>query len=307
MRLLREPLVHFLIIGLILFAGYGALNPDRIDSDEQQIVVSRSDLLNQMQRQYGAVEIERLERILEQMSLSQRQALIDAYAREEALFREAKAMGLDQQDPVARQRLIRKLEFVATSFVVTDDPLSEEIVRTYFDNHQNDYYQPAEITFTHVFFSYKNRGEEDAKIQAERTLSILNTTQVPFYKSLEYGDPFPYHSNYVNRQADDITSHFGPVMQGQLFQLDPDEHSWKGPFTSPYGEHIVLLTRNESGYVPKLADIRDRVIEDIERSRLEVKSEEAIQAVIRGYKVTVADDLLRQGANDRIDVPGLAK
>jgi len=306
MRLLKEPLIHFLLIGLMLFAGYSALNPAPTNLDNQDITVSRGDLLRQIQRQYGAAELARLEIILEQMSPSQRQELIDAYVREEVLFREAKAMGLDQQDPVIRQRLIQQLEFIATSFVATDDGLSEEIVQAYFDDHQNDYYQSSEISFTHVFFGREDRGKEGAKAEAQRTLQVLNSRRVPFHKSLEYGDPFLYHANYVNRQAAEIASHFGAVMQRRLFQLKANEQTWKGPFTSPYGEHVVLLTRNESGYLPKLADVREQVIKDIQRSRLKTKSEEAIQSIIKGYSVTVTDSP-GQDATTRIHDPDIAK
>jgi len=307
MRLLKEPLIHFLFIGLILFASYGALNPDSNNSNEQEIIVDREDLLNHMRYQSKAVNAKRLDLILERMSPSQRQALIDAYVREEALFREAKALGLDQQDPVARQRLIRSLEYVATSFAVTDDHISDEAVRTYFDEHKKDYFRPAEVTFTHVFFSREIRGEKDAKRQAEKTLQILNTDRVPFHRGLEYGDRFLYHTNYVNKQADEIADHFGPAMQRQLFQLDVDEQIWKGPFTSLYGEHLVMVAQRKSGYLPGLPEVRDQLVRDIQRIRLEVESEKAIQSVVGGYKVTVAENLLLQGADDQISDPNIAK
>ena len=307
MRLLKEPLIHFLFIGLILFASYGALNPNTINSNKQEIIVDREDLLNHMRYQSKAVNTESLEIILERMTPSQRQALIDAYVREEALFREAKALGLDQQDPVARQRLIRNLEYIKTSFVVIDDHISDEAIRTYFDEHKKDYFRPTEVTFAHVFFDHESRGEKDAKRRAEKTLQILNTDRVPFHRGLEYGDRFLYHTNYVNRQADEIAGHFGTAMQRQVFQLDVDEQIWAGPFTSLYGEHLVLVVRKDSGHLPALPDVKDQIIKDIRQTRLESESEKAIQSVIGGYKVTVAENLLLQGADDKISDPNIAK
>ena len=102
-------------------------------------------------------------------------------------------------------------------------------------NNKNDYFRPAEVTFTHIFFSHEIRGKKDARTQAEETLQSLNTDRVPFHRSPEYGDRFLYHTNYANRQADEIASHFGTALQRQLFQLDADDQTWKGrslPFTA---------------------------------------------------------------------------
>lgn len=307
MRLLREPLLHFLLIGLILFGSYELLNPNNNSSAKREIIVGRVDLLDYMRYRNSAVANKDTGKILEQMSPSQRQALIDDYVREEALFREAKALGLDRQDPVARQRLIRQLEYITTSFIVTDDHISEDAIRTYFADHQKNYYRPAEVTFTHVFFGHESRGQEEARRQAERALQYLNTSGVHFHEGLEHGDRFLYYANYVNRQAEEVASHFGPVMQRQLFQLVADDQVWKGPFTSSYGEHLVLLTKKKSGYVPELHEIRDEVIKDIQRFRLDTKSEKAIQSVIESYKVTVAESLLPQGTDGRTDYSGTAE
>ncbi|MCH9693274.1 MAG: peptidyl-prolyl cis-trans isomerase [Gammaproteobacteria bacterium] len=307
MRLLKEPLIHFLFIGLILFASYSALNPDSDNSDKQEIIVDREALLNYLRYQNKAVNTEHNQRSLERMSLSQRQALIDAYVREEALFREAKALGLDQEDPVARQRTVRNLEYITTSFVANDDHVNDETIRTYFDEHKKEYFRPAEITFTHVFFSHESRGEKDAKRQAEQALQNLNTARVPFHKGLEFGDRFLYHTNYVNRQADEIAGHFGSAMQRQLFLLDVDEQIWKGPFTSPYGEHLVMVVQKKSGHLPAMSEIRDELVKDIQRIRLKAETEKAIQSVIGGYKVNVAEDLLLQRADDQTSYPDVAK
>ena len=294
MGLLKEPLVHFLVVGLIFFAGYRALNPDSVDSNEREIFVGREDLLSHLRYLNRTTGADGVEHALDNMSPNQRQALIENYIRDEALFREAKEIGLDRQDPVARRRLIRNLEYIATSFVAVDDQISDEAVRIYFDEHQNDYFRPAEVTFTHIFFSHEIHGEKDARRQAEETLQSLNTDRVPFHKSLEYGDRFLYHTNYANRQAAEIASHFGTAMQGRLFQLDVDEQTWKGPFTSLYGEHLVMLVNKSSEDLPALPEIRDEIVKDIQRTRLKSESEKAIQSVINSYKVSIAEGLLQK-------------
>lgn len=295
MSLLKEPLIHFLFIGLILFTSYSALSPDSDGPDNREIVVDRVDLIRQMRYQNRTVDTEGLEYELEIMSPSQRQALIAAYIRDEALFREARALGLDRQDPVARRRLIRNLEYIATSFVVIDDHISDEDVRIYFGEHKIDYFRPAELTFTHIFFSHEIRGKKDARRQAEETLQSLNTDRVPYRRGLEYGDRFLYHTNYASRRANEIASHFGTEVQRQLFQLDVDEQTWKGPFTSLHGEHLVMVVHKKWGHLPALAEVREQIVKDIQRTRLEAESEKAIQSVIRAYEVTVAESLLRHG------------
>ena len=98
---------------------------------------------------------------------------------------------------------------------------------------------------------------------------------------------FLYHINYVERVPDFVASHFGPATARALFDLEPDDGSWRGPFESPYGFHLVMLTASEEGRTPDLDEIYDRVEEDARQTLLRVKKEKAIQDIIGTYDVRV--------------------
>ncbi len=291
-RIIKEPLLHFLLMGVGLFALYQAVNPGGDSVDARNIVVTRDQLLQYIQYQSKAFDQARFEKIIDAMPEDKLQRYIDDYAREEALYREAKALNLDRNDYVARRRLIQQLEFITRGFVTAGTEISEAELEAYYEANKAGYYQPAEITFTHVFFNADRRGRDEAHRLAVDSLATLNADKVPFHEAVGHGDRFLYHVNYVNKQADEIASHFGEAMQAKVFDLTPDDSRWHGPFTSPYGEHLVMVSNLKPGYQPKLADIRSRVMQDALRGRQEAEVEKAIQAIVQTYKVEVGEGLL---------------
>jgi hypothetical protein len=101
---LREPLLHFLLIGAALFLLYGYQNDGYVDQGNR-IVISKSDINRlvmlwekKWQRSPTRVELE---------------GLIEQQIQEEVLYREALAMGLDLNDGVVRRRLAQKVEFIS--------------------------------------------------------------------------------------------------------------------------------------------------------------------------------------------------
>ncbi len=301
MRILKEPLLHFLLIGVVLFVAYDGLNGDTGEIDSREIRVTRDDLLTFIQYRAKAFDKERFNQVLDTMPGHKLQGLIDAYVREEALYREAKALNLDRNDYVARRRLIQQLGFITRGFITTGTKLTEQELHTYFQAHQDNYYQPAEITFTHVFFNHDRHGAGQAKTLAQQTLQQLNAKLVPFHEGLGYGDRFLYDVNYVDKQADEVASHFGEPMQQQVFQLAPDDQLWQGPFSSPYGEHLVMVTRLQPGYAPELAEVQGKVYQDALRDRQEAELDEAVRGIVKGYRVTLAGGLQARAAPEQAE------
>ncbi|MGI9233683.1 MAG: hypothetical protein ACR2RD_08650, partial [Woeseiaceae bacterium] len=109
--------------------------------------------------------------------------------------------------------------------------------------------------------------------------------QVPFNEAPRHGDRFPYFVNYVERDPQFVSSHFGVPVAEQVFALDPDEAAWHGPFESEYGMHLVLLTRNTPGRYPELAEIEAAVRDDTERAAIAARKDQAIQAIVDTYEV----------------------
>ena len=286
-RILSEPLVHFLAAGVGLFVLFGIVNRDEPNDDPNVVIVDHDALLTFVQYRIKAFNPELAEKKLQSLSDEELERLIDDYVREEVLHREALALGLDEDDYVIRRRLVQKLEFITEGFAEASVEPDEAALRRYFDAHKADYFVEPFVTFTHVFFETEDRPRDEARAKAEKKLAELNRQSTPFSDAPKHGDRFLYHVNYVERTPDYVSSHFGPVMAKAIFELEPNDFVWRGPFDSPYGVHLVLLITNEPGRDPELSEIEGRVREDWRRSTIRQETEEAIADIVDAYDVRV--------------------
>ena len=286
-RFLEEPLVHFLAAGIGLFVLFGIVNRDEPEDDPNVITVDQEALLTFVQYRIKAFNPELAEKKLQSLSKDELDRLIDDYVREEVLHREALALGLDEDDYVIRRRLVQKLEFITEGFAEASTEADEAALQRYFDAHKADYYVEPYVTFTHVFFETEHRPREEARALTEQKLRELNRKSTPFSDAPKHGDRFLYHVNYVERTPEYVASHFGPPMAKAVFELEPNDLVWRGPFDSPYGVHLVLLITNEPGREPELSEIEGRVREDWRRAMIRERTEEAISDIIESYDVRV--------------------
>jgi hypothetical protein len=284
---LKEPLVHFLAAGLGLFVLFGVVNRDEPDADPNVVTVDHDALLTFVQYRIKAFNPTLAEEKLSSLSDDELQNLIDDYVREEVLHREAVALGLGEDDYVIRRRLVQKLEFITEGFAEAGAKVDQAALRRYFDANKADYYVEPFVTFTHVFFETEDRPREQAHTAAEEKLIELNRDGVQFADAPQHGDRFLYHVNYVERTPDYVASHFGVPMAKAVFELEPNDFIWKGPFDSPYGMHLVLLTTNEPGRDPELAELEDRVRVDAQRAMIREETEAAIADIVGSYEVRV--------------------
>ena len=291
LKFLKEPLVHFLFAAFTLFAIYDAMTRDTERKSPNEILVTRNDLLVYMQYRAKAFDAARSEHSFDNLSDDERRKLIADYVREEAMYREAKALGLDRNDYVAKRRLMQQLEFITQGFAETAVELSEAGLETYYQDHRSQYAIPPKITFTHVFFSHERHGLSKATELAKKELAHLNHHGTPFHKAMAHGDRAIFHVNYVRREKDLVASHFGAEMADALFRLTPDDTTWRGPFRSPYGMHLVMATEISAAYEPRLAEIRDRVAADARAALLEDHKQRAINEIVATYRVRISDDL----------------
>ena len=127
----------------------------------------------------------------------------------------------------------------------------------------------------------------------------LNLKKVSFSEGLQHGDRFPYHVNYVERTPDFVASHFGQSMADNVFSIpvsssSPDSQQWKGPFESPYGYHLVMISRREAGRYPALADVVGQVHQDAQRKQIRQNLDKTYQAIIDTYQVQLSEELNRE-------------
>ncbi len=284
----RDPLVHFLIAGLLLFALLSWLAPE--DEDQRDIVVDRDRLLTFIQYRTKVFQPELAEKRLQGLSPKERDNLIEDYVEEEALYREAISMGLEGDDYVIRRRMVQKLEFITQGFVEQDLSLTDQQLSNYFSDNQQDYYIDPSITFTHVFLSQEKNlqsgaASEDLSAQAQSLLKELHDRQVSFSQAIGYGDRFPFHVNYVERTPDFIASHFGQSFADEVFALDDDPVLWYGPFQSSYGLHLVKVSERLEGRLPELEEVKAIVAQDFRQAKIREHQQAAIQEIVAQYNI----------------------
>ena len=278
-------MLHFLLIGLGLFALFDLVSDDEQSADQRVIVVDREALLTFLQFRLKAFEPGVAAARLDAMPEADLERLVNDYVREEALHREALALGMDANDYIIKRRLIQKVEFITNSFVDETVALTEDDIKAHYERNVDSYYVEPFVTFTHVFFDGSRRAPDELERSAAAKLAELNGGGVSFSQAGRHGDRFLYHVNYVERTPEFVASHFGPEMAEAVFALQPGAERWHGPYRSPYGLHLVMVSKRVDGRVPELAEVQDRVADDARREAVRERNDEAIQRIVDGYEV----------------------
>ncbi len=296
-RIIRDPLTHFLAMGGLLFAVYAALHGGDTKGAEggRTIVVDRAALLSFMQYQSAAFEPKYFAARLDALPAKDRKDLIDKYVREEALVREARAMGLDQGDYVIRRRMVQKMLYLIDDTATETFAPTQADLERYFRAHQAQYASPPTLTFTHVFVDKEIAHPGGTEQTAEQLKRVLEAKGAGFNEAPAYGDRFPYEQNYVQRTPDFIQSQFGDGFAAALEGLQPSRR-WQGPIKSDLGYHLVLLTQRQAASTPRLADVQSQVKDDLLRDTVAAYQEKAVADLARRFTVKWKDDPKRLSA-----------
>lgn len=259
---LREPLVHFLAAGSVLFllmAHFGAE-----DAAGRDITINEAEVA-QLASQWE--QTWRRPPTAEQLD-----NLIRDYIKEEVYVREATRLGLDADDPIIRRRLRAKMEFLAIAEIQNMEP-SAAALQSYYDAHKFRYAEQPAFSFDQQFL-----GEDEGAAKA----SVVVLTA---------GKPFQPQPLSVPRSMDkaatgNIAQQFGNAFADSLRTLPLGR--WSGPVRSGFGWHAVRVRAVTAADTPRLADIRQRVLNDW-RAETQVKREAAAyQALLDGYDIRIA-------------------
>jgi hypothetical protein len=271
---LKEPLLHFLLIGALIFGLYSALNPEEDTFADNRIVVSSGDV-----ERLSANWARRWDRLPTEAELK---GLIDAYVREEVYYREALALGLDKNDTVLRRRLMQKMEFLSDDLADLNSP-TEADIRQYFIANQNKYELPDRVSFTHIYFSYDKRGEKVIE-DAEQALAAILEDDI-ISSTPEQGDPFILQYDFSLESPAEITRLFGEDFTKRLFTLEPGP--WQGPVPSGYGLHLVKVVEKVAASTPELGEVVDKVRSDMLFEQREDLNKEIFQRFRERYEVII--------------------
>lgn len=261
-RLLREPLLYFLAAGAALFLMGEMLGGD----PNMRIVVSEAErerLSAQWQAQMGRPP-----------SDTELNALVEQWIREEIYYREALAMGLDQDDVIVRRRLTQKLTFLTEGLATAETP-TEATLQDYYAANAERYRQAQRFTLSHRFFSADRH--QDAHATALAALPQDDSGEpAP-------GDPFMLPNSYVERSVPELARLFGREFAAALPTLPLQ--AWSGPVQSAYGWHLVRIEAQRPARQLEYREVSDRVLEDYLQTHRQQANEARFAALRERYRV----------------------
>jgi hypothetical protein len=280
MNLLREPLLQFAVAGAVLFGGYalisrsggGAAPAQAVHIGEGEIGWLKQTFASQWRRPPTPDELT---------------GLVHGLLEEELLAREARALGLDQNDTIVRRRLAQKLMFLVdeTSHVI---PPTEDELRQFYAANSERFRSPGRISFAHIFFDPTRRQHPDSDAQA-----VLVSVAAPGASAADaagLGDPLLLESQFRDADRQTVTNLFGADFADAVFALKPGQ--WGGPLRSGYGLHLVRVS-NVSLSTPKPFDeVRPEVLHEWENEQ-ERKGKEAYLAKLTEKYGVVVDDSVK--------------
>ena len=272
-RWFQEPLLHFLLIGALLFAlFYQVANPE--DVADNRITISETDI-NRMITLFER----KLQRLPTQQELN---GLVEAQIREEILYREALAMGLDRDDTIVRRRMAQKVEFMFNDLVDSAEPTEEEL-QQFLDKNPDRFMESARTSFVQVYLNADKRGER-VNSDAEQLLLAMNEQQDTADAS-SVGDVFMFGHEYENQSEHQVSRMFGQNFAKSLDGLTTG--SWQGPIASGYGLHLVYITDRTEAWLPPLAEIRDSVLYELMAERRQQANQAFFDTLRERYDVIV--------------------
>ncbi len=271
--LLKEPLLHFLVLGALLFAAYGILSKGGA-SEPGRIVVTPGKIAN-LQASFSRVW-------QRSPSPAELNGLVQDYIREEVLAREAMALGLDKDDTIIRRRLRQKMEFISDDIAAEAQPTDAEL-SAYLQAHPDSFRVEQRFTFSQVYLDPEKHGEHLARDTVQLLAQLNQAGGKADLSAL--GDSILLERQFAAAPANEVARHFGAQFAAKLRGLTPGQ--WQGPVESGNGVHLVLVSERTEGGVPTLAEVRDAVRREWANARRLEANEKFYQELLERYTVTI--------------------
>lgn len=270
--LLREPFVHFIVLGLGLFAAHGVWQK-QIQKSERTIIVNPAEM--ERQAQIFATENRR------QPSDNDLEGLLFAHIEEQVLMREAIRLGLNEDDTIIRRRLAQKMRFMIDDVSMPALP-DRTALEAWFSENPSRFIRPETRSFEHIYLSPKNRADT---VVAEAE-AILARGVSDDWTSV--GEAFMTGRSFKTLAQPAVQRDFGTAFAQALFAL-PRSDAWQGPINSAFGVHLVRLTDVTPAYLPDFEDIQIEVeavwLDEAKRA----ENTKALEDLIAKYKVEVEE------------------
>ena len=272
---LRQPLLHFLLLGSALFGLTRLLSPTAIVTEP--IRVTQDDL---QRLRYAWMADTRREPTPDELQASLRRylddtilmrealrlhldetdavtrnrllmnmhfAFADTHADDAQLLHEARDMGMRERDLVVRRRLIELME----QRIASNLQLSDAETKQYVTQHPERYAAPARYGFSQIYF---NRDQRHAAAQEDAQNCLMQLAQNT--NAICAADVFLLGTKFSSQTAGEITNTFGTSIALKISQAQT--HQWIGPVESTYGWHLLRVDNIEPAERADYATVRRR-------------------------------------------------
>ncbi len=274
MKLLHEPLLHFAIVGALLFGAYAWLNRDESPASHEDRTIRITERELTWLTDTSARAWQRTP------SESEFEGLIAEYLREELLAREARELELDRDDTIVRRRLAQKMSFILEGTARLASPTDAEL-RARYDADPARFRTPSKSSFRQVYFSTAKRGGRAATdaLRAFGRLASRDRT----VDAAELGDVSLLPRVVTDSDEQTIASQFGAAFAHTVVAIAPGV--WQGPVESEFGQHLVLVTARDAGRPRAFEEVRAELLDQWQREQ-EVAAKNAYFArLLRKYDV----------------------
>lgn len=279
-KIIKEPLLHFFMIGALIYLAYALLNKDTKEQ-ENVIVITNGEI--QWLADNWAKTWNR------PPSPDEREGLINQHVRQKVMYKTAMEMGLDKDDIIIERRMVQKLEFLTSDILSPPEPQIGEL-EEFFRATQEEFRTVSTATITQIYFDPDKRGER-TKSDAEKALIILKQRGEPKTPDTGFGDVIMLQSYYPMISEVDFAKLFGGEFTDAVFSLSPG--SWQGPLLSGYGTHLLYVHELKEGTVPAFEEISDVVKVAWEKQKLQELNDEYEEALLSRYEVIIEDEEMK--------------
>ncbi|MCZ0962954.1 peptidylprolyl isomerase [Paracoccus benzoatiresistens] len=273
-HLVREPLVHFTLLAALLFVLLSGPDAPEAVPDDNRIMISAAEV-----DRLAVAWTQRWQRPPNEDELA---GMVREAVREQVLYREAMALGLDRDDVVIRRHLRQKYEFVTQDLAYDRDP-DETTLRAYYDAQPDRYAQSAQVSFSHILFSTDRRGAA-AEADAAQALADLQSATGPEAADL-LGDATSLSPGFEKISAVEVEAMFGPDFAASLLRQEAGR--WSDPIPSGYGLHLVWVSERISGGPIAFETVRQRVKDDWVYKQRVAANEAIFLKLLDRYEVVI--------------------
>ena len=261
--MLREPLLHFLLLGLALFGLYALVSPG--DADDSKLEITETKV--------AAIDLQFRKTWNRPPTTAELDALIDQQIRDEIIYREGRAMGLDRDDALIKRRVRQNYDLIIedeNAKAATDAELE-----AYRRLHPQGFMQPGVVTLDQLFFG------SDAAPAAAAAATMLGRGA----DAAGLGQPSMLPRQIKATPLDIVARDFGTEFAAKIAAAPAGK--WVGPIASGFGLHLVRVGSRTPPVLPPLSEIRAVVEREWENER-RLRAREADYARLRRqYDVTI--------------------